>query len=227
MTSYVTQSDVYTYGLPRGALGNPGRLVDTSLAATSSITLSEHGFVTGDAITFRVPTGSGGVLSSPLVAGTVYYAIYETDSTFQVSATPTGAPITLTTDGVAMIVTKDLPFAQLGEFYSRFADGFMPAHVVPLQAPYPITVVGVVAQLVAHRIQILSGMTSESMDALEASAAKQLTRWAAGLPVRDANTPPNKPANLAVNTNKNSKFIGFIDDDFISPGDPLQFDPLE
>jgi hypothetical protein len=227
MTSYVTQADVYTYGLPRGSLGNPGRLVESILSSTSSAILSEHGLVNGDAITLRTPTGSGGVLPAPLVAGTVYYVLYQTDSSFQVSATPNGAPITLTTDGVAVIVTKDLPFAQLGEFYSRFADGFLPAHVVPLQAPYPITVVGIVAQLVARRIQLLSGTTSESMDALEASAAKQLKRWADGLPVRDAATPPNKPANLSTFTNRNSKFIGFRDPTFDNFGNPITFDPLE
>jgi hypothetical protein len=201
--------------------------VDSFTAASGAAVLSEHGLVNGDAITLRTPTGSGGALPAPLVAGTVYYTLYQTDSFFKVSATPNGAPITLTTDGVAVIVTKDLPFAQLGEFYSRFADGFLPAHVVPLQAPYPITVVGIVAQLVARRIQLLSGTTSESMDALEASAAKQLKRWADGLPVRDAATPPNKPANLATFTNRNSKFIGFHDPTFDSFGNPITFDPLE
>ena len=44
----------------------------------------------------------GGVLSAPLVAGTVYYAIPLTDSTFQVAVAPgTGIPIDLTTDGVS------------------------------------------------------------------------------------------------------------------------------
>ena len=115
MVAYAQESDVYTYGLPRGALGNPGRLVDSSLAATSTITLSEHGFATNDPISFRVPTGTNGALSSPLVADTLYYAIYRSDSTFQVAATPNGAPITLTTDAISAIVAKDLPFAQLLE----------------------------------------------------------------------------------------------------------------
>jgi hypothetical protein len=197
MVAYAQQSDVYTYGLPRGALGNPGRLVDSSLAATSTVTLSEHGFATGDPLTFRIPSGTNGSLPAPLVAGTTYYAIYETDSTFQVSATPNGAPITLTSDGVSVIVQKDLPFAQLLERYSRFVDGFLPAHVVPLAAPYPITIVALVAELTARRIQILSGVTSESMDALEASAAKQLQRYASGIPARDAATTQVE-SNLAV-----------------------------
>lgn len=195
MVAYAAQSDVYTYGLPRGALGNPGRLVDSSLAATSTITLSEHGFSTGTPVSFRAP--QGGSLSSPIVAGTTYYAIYLTDSTFQISATANGPPITLTTDATSMIVAADLPFAQVLEFYSRWVDNLLPAHVVPLPAPYPITVVGIVAQLAAQRLQILSGLTSESMHEQELAAKAQLERWAKTLPVRDA-AGATVPANLAV-----------------------------
>lgn len=195
MTAYATQGDVYKYGLPRGALGNPGRLVESSLASTSTITLFEHGLETGDALTTRA--ADGGILSAPLVAGTIYYAIRLTDSTFQLAATPTGPAITLTTDGVEMFVAVDLPWDALLERYSRFVDGFVPAHAVPLAAPYPITVVAVVAELVAKKAQILSGVRSGSMDEAEASAAAQLKRWAAGVPVRDV-APTQQSTNLAV-----------------------------
>lgn len=196
MTAYAQPSDVYKYGLPRGALGNPGRLLASSLAATSTMELMEHGFVLNDPVTFRAT--DGGTLSSPLVAGTTYYVIPLTYSTFQVAAAPNGPAITLTVDGVSMAVTADLPFADVLEFYSRFVDGFLPAEVVPLQAPYPVTVIGIVAQLSAKKLQILSGLTSESMDASELAAKAQLERWAAGLPVRDA-ASTQQPANLAVN----------------------------
>lgn len=204
MTAYATKADVYKYGLPRGALGNPGRIAASALAANDTIELEEHGFVSGDAITVRV--SQGGALPAPLVAGTVYYALPLTDSTFQVSATPNGSHIDLTTDGVNVIVTMDLPWDDLLEYYSRFVDGFIPAHAVPLTSPYPITVVAIVAQLVGKRAQILSGMTSESMNETEASAAKQMQRWATGVPARDATPAPR--TNLAVATNTNSHRIG-------------------
>lgn len=204
MTAYATRQDVYRYGLPRGALGNPGRLAASATAANDWIELQEHGFVLGDALTVRA--ADGGSLPAPLVAGVVYYAIPLTDSTFQVSATPTGGPIAFTTDGVSVIVGADLPIDQLLERYSRFADGFIPAHVVPLPAPYPVTVVAVVAELTAHRLQILSGMSSESMVSIEASAAKQLERWAATLPVRDATNAA--PANLAISHHVRDRRIG-------------------
>ena len=203
--SYATQSDVYKFGLPRGALGAPGQLVASSLAATSTIELDQHGFVSGDAVLFRAT--ANGVLSSPLVEAQTYYVLYVTDSTFQVSATPNGSPITLTTDGVSMLVVASLPFEDVLNFYSRFVDGFLPAEVVPLDSPYPITVVAIVAELTAKKIQILSGVKSGSMDEAEIAAGAQLKRWSAGLPVRDA-AVTQQPANTAVTTRVCNDRIG-------------------
>lgn len=196
MTAYATQQDVYTFGLPRGALGNPGRIVDSALASTSAVTLAEHGLSSGMSVTFRV--SQGGALPAPLVAGTQYFVLYLSDSIFQISATLNGSPITFTTDGISAIVAADLPFAQILEFYSRFVDGFLPAHVVPLTAPYPITVVALVAQLSAKRLQIISGVISESMNDLELSAKAQLERYAKTIPLRDI-APTTKSANQSVN----------------------------
>lgn len=195
MAAYATRRDLYKYGLPRGALGNPGRLVASSLAATSTIELIEHGFDTDDAVTFRAT--EGGVLSSPLVAGVTYYVIPLTDSTFKIAvAVSTGIPITLTSDGVSMMVTADLPFEDVLEYYSRFVDGFVP-EAAPLTTPYPITVVAIVAELSAKKLQILSGLTSGSMNETEMAAQAQLKRWASGVPVRDK-AVTTAPSNLAV-----------------------------
>jgi hypothetical protein len=198
-TVYATQADVYKYGLPRGALGNPGRLAASAPASTSTVELIEHSFSLGDSITFRTPDGdTSAALPSPLLAGVIYYAVPVTDSTFRVSTTPDGLSlVTFTTDGASVIVTADLPWAALLEFYSRWVEGFLPAHAVPLAAPYPITIVGIVAQLVAKRAQILSGLVSESMNDTEAAAAKQLERFAQGIPVRDV-AATQVETNLAV-----------------------------
>lgn len=205
MTAYAARSDVYKYGLPRGSLGNPGRLVASSLAATSTIELIEHGFELNDAVTLRAT--DGGVLSSPLVAGAVYYVIPITDSTFQLAATSGGSAITLTTDGVSMVVCIDLPFDDLLEYYSRFADGFLPAHAVPLASPYPITIVAIVAELTAAKLQILSGIVSESMHLAELSAKAKLERFAAGIPVRDV-AVTQLPTNLATVKSTRDRRIG-------------------
>ena len=199
MTAYATRSDLYKFGLPRGALGNPGRIAASVLAATDTIELQEHGYATGDAVTFRAT--EGGTLSAPLVAGVLYYVLYLTDSTFQISATPSGSTINLTTDGVSMMVASDLPIDDVLEFYSRFADGFIPAHAVPLPTPYPITVVALVAELAAKKLQILSGLISESMKETEIAAGKQLERWAKTIPVRDA-ALTTIPTNLATHNSR-------------------------
>ena len=57
MVAYATQSDVYALALPRGALGNPGRVVSSAPAATSIVTLAEHGYAQGQAVTFSVNDG--------------------------------------------------------------------------------------------------------------------------------------------------------------------------
>lgn len=204
MTAYAARGDVYRYGLPRGALGNPGRLVESALALNSVVTLNEHGFETGDPVTFRA--SDGGTLSAPLVAGTVYYVIRLTDSTFQASATPTGGPITLTTDSTSVLVTADLPIDALLERYSRWVDGFLPAHAVPLTAPYPVQVTAVVAELTARKAQILSGMTSESMREAFSEAKGQVERWLAGQPLRNAT--PAQRTNLAAVTSRRDDRIG-------------------
>jgi hypothetical protein len=208
VTAYATRQDLYKFGLPRGALANPARLVASMSAANSTIELLEHGFETGDAITFRI--ADGGSLSAPLVAGTTYYAIKLNDSDFQVSATPTGGPITLTTDSVSIFVTADLPIDDLLEAYSRFADDLLPAHAVPLQAPYPVTVVRIVCELTAKKAQILSGLKSESMEEAELAAMAQLKRFGAGLPIRQAQ-PNNIPTNLAVTSAIGQPRIGVIE----------------
>src|SRR6478609_2025292 len=94
---YSTVSDLYAYGVPRGAVPNPARLAASVLASSDAFTLDEHGFATDDPVSFRAE--AGGALPAPLVAGTTYYAIALTASTFKVAAAVAGAALDLTTDG--------------------------------------------------------------------------------------------------------------------------------
>lgn len=95
-----------------------------------------------------------------------------------------------------MLVSKALPFDRILESCSRFADDFMPAHLVPFTAPYPIRVVEIVATLAAKKLQASSGTSSVSVNDAELAAKAQLERFAKGLPLRDATA--TGPANLAV-----------------------------
>jgi len=193
---YATRADVYRYGLPRGLLANPGRLCASALATSDTFELDGHGFETDDALVFRIE--SGGTMPAPLVAGTTYYAIRISETVFKVAAAAAGAAINLTADGALVVVATPLPFAEVLEYYSRFVDGCLPAHAVPLGAPYPITVTALVAELTANRLLLIAGQRSESMAALELSAKAQLERGSKGIPIRDARVTSR--TNLAVST---------------------------
>lgn len=182
MTAYATRAELYTYGLRRGVVSNEGRLVASSLASTNVLTLDGHLFETNDRVQVRAI--QGGTLSAPLVAGTVYFVIRLSDSTFSLATSADGSAIDLTTNGEAMIVTPELPIDDLLEAYSRFVDDFIP-HLVPLASPYPVTVVRVVCELTAAKLLSLTGQASASMTDAEIAAKAQLERWVKGQPIRD------------------------------------------
>jgi hypothetical protein len=193
--AYATRRDLYRYGLPRGALAMPGRVVESSLASSDTLTLDGHGLETGEAVLVRAV--DGGTLSAPLAEGTTYYVIRVTDSTFKLAASEGGAAINLTTNGDQMMVAAELPVDDVLELYSRWLDDLLPAHAVPLTEPYPVIVVATVAELAAKKLLDLSGQQSGIIDAAEIAAKAKLERWAKGLPVRDARVT-NSATNCAV-----------------------------
>lgn len=193
---YASRADLYRYGLPRGLLANPGRLVSLVNAATDTLTLDGHGFEDGTPLLFRAE--AGGALPDPIAQGTSYPAIRLTDSTFQIGDGLGGA-LDLTTAGAAVVVSTALPLDEVLEFYSRFADGFLPAHLVPLKDPYPITVTALVAELSAHKLLLIAGQQSTSMKEMELAAKAQLERWAKGIPLRDDRA--TEPTNVAISGN--------------------------
>jgi hypothetical protein len=188
--SYASHSDLYRFGLPRGMLANPGRIA-SALSATQAFELDGHGFATDEALLFRAE--SGGTLPTPIVAGATYYAIRVNDQMFKVAAAPGGPVINLTSDGSSVVVATPLPIDEVLEFYSRFVDGFLPAHFVPLSAP-SITVRAIVAELAAKKLLLMAGQSSQSMTEQELAAKAQLERWAKSLPLRDG---ARGSANLA------------------------------
>lgn len=192
MTAYATLRDFYTYGLRRGVVSNEGRLVASSLASSDILELDGHLFETGDRVQVRAV--SGGTLSAPLVAGTVYYVIRVSDSTFKLSATDGGAPIDLTTNGDQMLVIAELPIVELLEAFSREVDDQIP-HAVPLTAPYPVTIVQTVCELTAAKVLSLCGQSSVSMKEARDDARKRLAAWKAGQPIKKSAT---RSTNLAV-----------------------------
>jgi hypothetical protein len=182
---YSTVSDLYAYGLPRGALPNPARLAASVLASSDAFTLDEHGFATDDPVSFRAE--AGGALPAPLVAGTTYYAIALTAATFKVAAAAAGAAIDLTTDGTRVLVIAPAPVTQAIAWADRLIDQFCPGHLVPFTAPVPDIIKHASAQLAAGKLLAMRGATSKSIGDLVADVQKLLARWGKGAPVRDAN----------------------------------------
>ena len=200
LSAYCESADLYDAGLQRGALPSPGRLVSAVDTTTNIFSLDGHGFRSGAQLLFRAETG--GALPSPLVAGTTYYALSLTDATFQVAASAGGAAIDLTTAGSLIVVSTPLPVQAAIEWASGMVDDFLPAHVVPLESPYPAVVVAVAADLAVARLGVITGGASADFVATKLAAAqKMLDRWAKGLPIRGAIVPPAAGlATVAVTT---------------------------
>ncbi len=191
--SYCVAADVYTFALPRGALANPARPVASVSAGGNTISLDLHGFSLNDPVSFRAE--AGGTLPAPLVAGTTYYAIPVSDSVFSVAAAADGAAIDLTTAGTRVVVIDQLPMAAAIEWGAAMINDMLPAHVIPLVAPYPPIVVMTNAELAGGKLLARQGSASKSLTEIADQARKRLERWAAGAPIRGENAP--EPASLA------------------------------
>jgi hypothetical protein len=189
MARYCGQSDLYDHGLPRGTVTNPGRVADSASASTDAFTLDVHGFDTDDIVTFRADVSTGGVLPTPLVAGVMYFAIPVTESTFKVSASLGGSAIDLTANGTRVVVIAPLPVDDAIEYASNVVDDMLPAHVVPMVAPYSPIVVMTVAEIAAWKLAARSGGQSKSLTDIVDAARKRLERWATGVPIRGENSP--------------------------------------
>src|SRR6185369_747527 len=182
MAGYCARADVYAYGVPRGAIPNPGRPALSVDTVANTFALGDHAFETGDAVHFRAEMG--GSLPAPLVVGVVYYAIATTDDTFQVSATVGGPAIDLLTAGSEILVIAPLPIDQAIAYGARVIDQALVAHGVPLTAPYPELVVMTNAELAAGKLGVFSGGTSKSLADMIVAAQARLDTWAKGVPLR-------------------------------------------
>jgi hypothetical protein len=193
--AYSTVADLYANGLQRGAIANPGRLAAGVNVTTNAITLEQHGFTLNDHVTLR-PEGNG-TMPAPLVAGVTYYAIPVNGDAFSVAAAPDGAAIDLTSTGAKVVVGAEIPFAAAIAFADALIDDFLPAHLVPLTAPYPPIVVVTSAELAIGKLLATTGNGSKSIGAMVDEARKRLADWARGRPLRGTNTDHQTPANLA------------------------------
>jgi len=185
--AYCDFTDLFSFGLPRGALRNPGRLV-SGVASANALDLDVHGLAADDELTFRA--GAGGSLPSPLASGTTYYAIPVTESRFQVAASAGGAAVSLTTDGTNVICIIELPESSVRDWATSVVDDMLPAAMVPLTAPYPPIVRATTAEIAAARLLTLAGQApSQPLATILDGAQKRLARWSKSVPIRGTNAP--------------------------------------
>jgi hypothetical protein len=179
---YCSRRDVNRW-LPSGEITGSSRLAASVIGTNDTITLDGHGLETDDEVTVRAV--EGGSLPAPLVEGTVYYAIRLTNATFKLAATAGGGAINITADSSSVIVIKQPPYDDVIEYYSRWADTFIP-HLAPLTAPIHPLVKGIVAELSAKKLLNLDGKSSEILNQAELAAKAQLERFAKGVTLRGA-----------------------------------------
>ncbi len=192
MTDYCEPADLYSYGLPRGSLANPGKLAKSASADGDFLELNNHGFSLNDLVSFRAE--SGGSLPQPLEPLTTYYAIPLTDASFSVAAAEDGDAIDLVTDGSRILVIPKLPIAKAISWGAATIDDMLPAHAVPLTAPFPSIIVITNAELAAGKLGYFTGSSSASLTGLMDLAMKRLARWAQGVPIRGENAPSDDDA---------------------------------
>lgn len=167
-------------------MSNSARLVSSASASTEILTLDGHGLADDDPVTFRAE--SGGSLPSPLVAGTTYYAIDVTDSTFQVAASAGGAAVDLTTAGSNTLLIVQPPWDRWIEEESGLVECSCPSHVVPFDTVPPI-IRRLTSLLVAARGLAWAGKSTGTVQTELDTVWKLFDGWKKGQAIRGSVEP--------------------------------------
>ena len=194
MADYCAVSDVYRW-IPPGSVPTPARLVSSVATSTEVLSLDGHGFADDAELVFRAD--AGGSLPWPLVAGTTYYAIELTDSTFSVASAAGGSAINLTTVGENVLVIGELPWSSWITWASSRIEDALTGHAVPLDGPpYPPTVVEYTAGLTAEQALAFGGVGTELIAKRLDRVRADFDRWRKGATIRGTNAP--SASNLAI-----------------------------
>lgn len=198
--AYAKRSDVFQ-GFPAGALSAPARPIASVDVATNRIEVQGHACAAGTPVQFQVDRL--GVLPAPFAVSTVYFAkpVEPSDSLLEVSATLNGPSVDITTVGVGSFKLF-VPIGPLIDVlclvYSRWFDGKLIGHEVPLTPPFPVEATHIVAVRVrAHAARMLGlGAQGEQFFAAEELVLRDVAALVNGVKLRDR--AATGPANLAV-----------------------------
>ncbi len=184
--AYATAADVYRLALPAGSL--QARRVDVASVSGNVLRLAGHGLQTDDVVTCAVAGGS--FLPSPLVVGTRYRVRRVDEHHIELSLTAGGAAITLSASGgkFAIVPSLDAAIEAHAETWSRWIDGKLVGHVVPLESPYPAWVTYAVAVRSAASMLRSQGIgeSGQRIYDMEADVLKDTPALVRGTPLRDA-----------------------------------------
>lgn len=174
--------------------------MDVSSVSTggNSLTISSHGLATDDVVTLVVAGGS--TLPSPLAVGTTYYARRVSEHVIELASTSGGAAIDITTAGsgrFSVVPSMEAAIESHLETWSRWVDGKLVGHQVPLESPYPAWVTYAVAVRAACSLLRSQGIgeSGQRIYDLETDVLRDIPALVRGTPLRDANA--TSPANLA------------------------------
>lgn len=186
-----------------GALTSPSALAVSSTSSSDAIVYDGHGLETGDLVTVRASDATGSILPAPLVVDTTYYAIRVSNSKFRLAMSAgdasAGTAIDLTSSGVNVVFIREPDFDKEIEAVSRWADDFLPGHLVPLTTPLGDDLAhlrAAVADVVAANMLNADGKSSDVVAARKADAKAVFERHATGRPLRGESVTAS--ANLAI-----------------------------
>lgn len=190
--SYCAESDLYAFGLPRGSLTNPARLVTVD-PATDGLALDVHGFVDGDEVSLRADPG--GVMPAGLTAGTVYFVRRISEAAFQLALTNGGPAVDVTSAGSRVVAYAPINIPAVIEWASRILDDAMQGStLVPLSEPIAPIIRMTCAELAAGKLMAGRNGSRALSEVIEA-ATKRAASWAKKRPLGEN---AGKPAGLAV-----------------------------
>lgn len=190
---YATREDVYRHGVPRGTLVQPARPIASVDTTADTLECEAHGLSVDDPIQFLVD--AGGTIAAPLTTSAVYYAkpVTDSESLFQVAATPGGSAIDLTTPGAnfSLVVAIGPQIDGWVEYASRLADKAAIAHKVPFDGPFPKVIVVCVARIAAFEMLSSIGLSQPPVEASALRSFAILKELSEGVPLNDSAAFPD------------------------------------
>jgi hypothetical protein len=186
--AYCTKQDALDW-LGGGAIRSEARLLAAVDVGSNTLTLDSHALATGRPLRFRVE--DGGSIMDPLAVAVEYYSIELTDSTFQVSATPGGPAIDITTAGDRVSVIRVVPWQEYILDESAKIDEDFIGNAPVGDGDVPRIIKHYASGMVIERALVFSGAgVDEALEKRLQRIHDDYERYRAGKPLRAPEKPP-------------------------------------